>query len=638
MEELAENSSGQEEEKSSRGLMVIGVLLSLLVAQMVSHSLDIYQIKFIHMSGIHILIGLFMGVLWLLFLPEGVDFEHSDFPQEIFFEGLLPPIIFAAGFDLNGSYFLKNIRIVLSMGIIGTIINFFIIGTLFIWAQNQGLIIAANSSGLLTHAECLQFAAVLSATDAICVVTLIDSEAVPHVFNVLAAEGVINDAVAIILYTSIASLEESDTIYALNAMQIFIILGKVIKISILSGLYGIISGAIASVYFKRLREPGEVAMEGLILFLFSYLSYQAAELLDASGIISVFFTGFMISKYTFWSLSSECRETFHVLVHFLSESCEKLIFVLLGLFTFRYSFAQYWSITLIAFTFMAIIMGRVVLVLVTTNITNLFTPKHSRMGWSEQLIFIWSGLVRGAIAFCLILAHSSEHQEIIITATLCVVIISTLLVGSLSSIVLASLPIKNSNRKRSTFFESSSAVKQWLVKKDRSVLQKLLGGESVPRLDGKVGFVRRSVSSNLYSGSDQSPAQGRTSQLLKGDENLADPPISCLKKSTWGENSPIAERSGERSLIHSRVSDSNVPGLEDKKSTFRNPQISLLSDVRQVLGEANQQKKCSKLTPSVCESKNKEGRAETQESLLKPPRNAPRKSSFEVKIDPVTRV
>merc|ERR1719233_2305570 len=447
------------------------------------------------MSGIHILIGLWLGLLFVLFGPKSYDVLHNNFPEQMFFDTLLPPIIFAAGFDLNRSYFSRNVRIVLCMGLVGTIINFFVIGTLFIWGQNTYLIMEANSSGLLTHAECLQFAAVLSATDAICVVTLIDSEAVPHVFNVLAAEGVINDAVAIILYTSIASLEESDTIYALNAMQIFIILGKVIKISILSGLYGIISGAIASVYFKRLREPGEVAMEGLILFLFSYLSYQAAELLDASGIISVFFTGFMISKYTFWSLSSECRETFHVLVHFLSESCEKLIFVLLGLFTFRYSFAQYWSITLIAFTFMAIIIGRVVLVLVTTNITNLFTPKHSRMGWSEQLIFIWSGLVRGAIAFCLILAHSSKHQEIIITATLCVVIISTLLVGSLSSIVLASLPIKNSNRKRSTFFESSSAVKQWLVKKDRSVLQKLLGGESVPRLDGKVGFVRRSVSS-----------------------------------------------------------------------------------------------------------------------------------------------
>merc|ERR550534_582194 len=183
------------------------------------------------MSGIHILIGLWLG---LVFIFSGTDeILHYNFPEEMFFDTLLPPIIFAAGFDLNRSYFSRNVRIVLCMGLVGTIINFFVIGTLFIWGQNTYMIKLAHSAGQLTHVECLQCAAMLSATDAICVITLIDSEAVPHVYNVLAAEGVINDAVAIILYASVSSLEEWNT--NLTAGQIWTILLKVIEISFLSG-------------------------------------------------------------------------------------------------------------------------------------------------------------------------------------------------------------------------------------------------------------------------------------------------------------------------------------------------------------------------------------------------------------------
>jgi len=519
---------GEEEENSANGLIVLGVILSLLLAQMVSHSLDVYQITFVHMSGIHILIGLWLGLLFVLFGPKSYDVLHNNFPEQMFFEALLPPIIFAAGFDLNRSYFFQNIRIVLCMGLVGTIINFFVIGTLFIWGQNTYMIEPANSSGQLTHAECLQFAAILSATDAICVVTLIDSEAVPHVFNVLASEGVINDAVAIILYASVSSLEESNTIYALTGEQIGDILLKVIEMSVLSGLYGIIVGAVVSFYFKHLRTTGDSAMEGLVLFLFSYISYQIAELLDASGIISVFFTGFMISKYTKWSLSEEGRESIHILVHFCSESSEKLIFVLLGLYTFSYSSSWNWSITLIAFTLLAIILGRAVLVVVTTNITNLFTPKKARMGWSEQLIFVWGGLVRGAIAFALSVAHSSEHKDVITTATLIVVITSTLLVGSLSSIVLSSLPIRNPGVKRSTFFESNNAVADWFREKDRKILQKLIGGKSAPRQESQ----ERSFSSNMVSGA----SRFRGTTKVPGEAtNSTELPISCLKKSIWDE-------------------------------------------------------------------------------------------------------
>jgi len=264
-----------------------------------------------------------------------------------------------------------------------------------------------------------------------------------------------------------------------------------------------------------------------VLFLFSFISYALAELLDASGIISVFFTGFMISKYAQWSLSEEGRESIHILVHFCSESCEKLIFVLLGMYTYNYLSVWNWSSTLIAFTFLALVLGRILLVVVTTNITNLFTQKKTRMGCSEQLIFVWGGLVRGAIAFSISVAHSSEHKDVITAATLFVVIVSNLLVGSLSPIVLSSLRIRNPGIKRFSFFESNNTLVNWFREKDRTILRKFLGGKPAPTLESQ----EQSFSSNMLT--VQARSFGGATPVPGGSINSIDSPISSLKRPIW---------------------------------------------------------------------------------------------------------
>ena len=70
-----------------------------------------------------ILIGLIFGTLLFYFN----SISSVDFNEEIFFYGLLPPMIFAGGYNLKKKDFGKNFKYILIYGLIGTITSFGII-------------------------------------------------------------------------------------------------------------------------------------------------------------------------------------------------------------------------------------------------------------------------------------------------------------------------------------------------------------------------------------------------------------------------------------------------------------------------------------------------------------------------------
>jgi sodium/hydrogen exchanger-like protein 6/7/sodium/hydrogen exchanger 8 len=81
------------------------------------------KIHVIHETGIGILIGMLFGTGLYLF-GEG---DQIKFEEKIFFYGLLPPMIFAGGYNLKKKDFGKNFFYILLFGLLGTIISFGVI-------------------------------------------------------------------------------------------------------------------------------------------------------------------------------------------------------------------------------------------------------------------------------------------------------------------------------------------------------------------------------------------------------------------------------------------------------------------------------------------------------------------------------
>ena len=430
----------------------------ILVAISLGHALTIYKIGFVHESGLYIMLGLFGGALWLLFGPT--DVTEYNFSPDMFFDVILPPIIFAASYNLKQKQFMNNFAPVMVLAIIGAILNFLMMAMVGIGLGPFGL----------QESEIMLFAATMSATDGIAVVALIDSEAYPTIFGTLIGEGCINDAVAIILYSSIDSLSGSNSSFGFTGADLGRMFIKVIETAAISISIGVGVGLLSALYFKYVRMQPTPKTELTLVFLFGYLSYSISDLSGESGIIAVFFCGVCMSHYTFHSLTHESqeasREAFEALVCFTSSlhilyiyiyiyiyyiyiiyiqsyAGETFIYISLGFYTFSYTDSANWSFAFLITMLTVLVVGRVVVVVVCVLMINLCSKKGKRIGAKKQMVFWWGGIVRGAICFALSLRKTTEHSPIIITTTFAIVIITTFLIGSLTETFLICIGMKN---------------------------------------------------------------------------------------------------------------------------------------------------------------------------------------------------
>jgi NhaP-type Na+/H+ or K+/H+ antiporter len=151
-----------------------------------------------------------------------------QFNSEVFFTFILPPIIFAAGYNLRRQSFFKYFLYIMLFGVIGTIITFSVVAPLTYFANSNKLFwystktqnnTFTNSTNIndtiydidsveenlinFSIKEILLFSSVISATDTVAALTFVKEESEPKLFAILFGEGVINDAVCIVLYNII---------------------------------------------------------------------------------------------------------------------------------------------------------------------------------------------------------------------------------------------------------------------------------------------------------------------------------------------------------------------------------------------------------------------------------------------------
>ena len=84
--------------------------------------------------------------------------QKATFDPEIFFNIILPPIIFNAGYSLKKRFFFRNIGAIMTFAFIGTTISCFVVGIIlyaFVWM--------IPSTGF-SFSDCLYFGAITSAT------------------------------------------------------------------------------------------------------------------------------------------------------------------------------------------------------------------------------------------------------------------------------------------------------------------------------------------------------------------------------------------------------------------------------------------------------------------------------------------
>ncbi|KAL3219791.1 hypothetical protein MRX96_005560 [Rhipicephalus microplus] len=131
--------------------------------------------------------------------------QKATFDPEIFFNIILPPIIFNAGYSLKRKFFFRNLGTIMTYAFVGTTISCFVVGVI----MYAFLMFMPHLD--FTFNNCLYFGAIISATDPVTVLAIFhDLHVDVNLYALVFGESILNDAVAIGLVSAISSYEENN--------------------------------------------------------------------------------------------------------------------------------------------------------------------------------------------------------------------------------------------------------------------------------------------------------------------------------------------------------------------------------------------------------------------------------------------
>ncbi|KHG12017.1 Sodium/hydrogen exchanger 4 -like protein [Gossypium arboreum] len=383
MFEFVRNLAHEHEQVVPISVFVAILCLCLVIGHLLEEN------RWVNESITAILIGGIAGTV-ILFLNKGKSSHILRFSEELFFIYLLPPIIFNAGFQVKKKQFFQNFITIMLFGVIGVL------------HQDEN----------------------------------------PLLYSLVFGEGVVNDATSVVLFNAIQKIDVS----RINSRTSFQLIGDFIYLFSTSTALGVTFGLVTAyslktLYFGRHSTVRELA----IMVLMAYLSYMLAELLDLSGILTVFFCGILMSHYAWhiFAMMSFVAETFIFLyVGMDALDMEKWKMTRLSVGTLMASFG-----TLV----FLILVGRAAFVFPLSAFSNYLNkhPDRSKpLTFRHQVVIWWAGLMRGAVSIALAFKQFTFSgvtwdpvNAAMITNTIIVVLFTTLVFGFLTKpLILCLLP------------------------------------------------------------------------------------------------------------------------------------------------------------------------------------------------------
>uniref|UniRef100_A0AAQ5Y457 Sodium/hydrogen exchanger n=1 Tax=Amphiprion ocellaris TaxID=80972 RepID=A0AAQ5Y457_AMPOC len=488
MEELATEKEAEESHRQdSVNLLTFILLLTLtiLTIWLFKHR----RVRFLHETGLAMIYGLLVGVILRYGIPatsyhnktppscslkegpastlllnvSGKFFEYTlkgeinsreihnveqndmlrkvTFDPEVFFNILLPPIIFHAGYSLKKRHFFRNLGSIITYAFLGTAISCFVIGNLM-----YGVVKLMQVVGQLTdkfyYTDCLFFGAIISATDPVTVLAIFNElHADGDLYALLFGESVMNDAVAIVLSSSIVAYQPSGTnTHMFDASAFFKSVGVFLGIFSGSFLMGAATGVVtALISFSFTKLHCFPLLETALFFLMSWSTFLLAEACGFTGVVAVLFCGITQAHYTYNNLSEEStkrtKQLFEVL-HFLAEN---FIFSYMGLALFTFQ-NHIFSPIFILGAFIAIFIGRALNIYPLSFLLNL--GRRHKIKGNFQHMMMFAGL-RGAMAFALAIRDTATYaRQMMFTTTLLIVFFTVWVFGGGTTPMLSWLHIR----------------------------------------------------------------------------------------------------------------------------------------------------------------------------------------------------
>ena len=310
----------------------------------------------------------------------GGDFDESEyaskylralpnffllFPSKIFFLALLPPILFNSGYQLQRELFYRHFSAIALFSIGGTALSAFGAGGFLWFLSSRGWLGDAFDPKPL---ELLTFGALIAATDTVSVIGVLQRKRVdPHLFSLVFGESALNDAVALVLFKTLSDFLRQNAMDSANGgdnnADVYKNVGKYLLDLLVqcavSPILGLIFASVMGLAFKHGKMADHMLLELSLYIIPVYMPFMFAELLELSGMITIFFTGIFARRYMEPNVSEETREYARILFSLLAFLAEICIFLELGLSVCGMH-KGHFSWAFVSWAFVAALLGRAV--------------------------------------------------------------------------------------------------------------------------------------------------------------------------------------------------------------------------------------------------------------------------------------
>ncbi|GMT06946.1 hypothetical protein PENTCL1PPCAC_29120, partial [Pristionchus entomophagus] len=371
------------------------------------------RVTFVPNSVMLIIAGVFTGLIINYTYPGEIYLKPGWF-----FYYLLPVIVFEAGFCMKNKDFFHNLGTIMLFAVAGTLLNVaMLVGGLWLFHD------AYEST--LNLAEIIQFSVIICAVDPVAVLTVFEDIKVNELLYICVfGESLLNDAVTIVLYQSMADvkpgMEVGFTDFLLLIYQFFFVS--------LGGIgFGIFFGYLQACLCRLFVNEQQV--QPILLLFIPYILYLLADSFKVSGLLALIICGMISKNYAEPNISEDLMRFTEVFLKFLCSYAESFIFVFLGI--------SLWSDHLIdpvfiTFTLIGIFVARFIGTFLLCAVSNSFREKFEHIGFRDQFIMAYGGL-RGAVCYGLVMSlpdAMGDVKKMLVTTTIFVVAFTTIFQGS----------------------------------------------------------------------------------------------------------------------------------------------------------------------------------------------------------------
>jgi CPA1 family monovalent cation:H+ antiporter len=278
--------------------------------------------------------------------------------------------------------------------------------------------------------------AIVSPTDELAAIPVLEHFRLPrHVIAIVDGESLLNDATALVIYTTAIAAVVTGT-FALGPALLQFALNVVGSLAI-----GYIAGRIAVEFWRRIKDR---QLQGVISFVLPFLAYDPAQRFGFSGVLAVVTAGVYANHFTPRVMTPAARTQIVGFWNTLVFLANAGLFLVVGLQLHalaRAAFARNsWLLVVVSAVAVnaVLIVVRLAGVLAAEYAPTAAPADHAAPDWRHALVVGWSGL-RGAVSLAAALAiplalpngTPFPHRDLIIFVTFTVIVV-TLVGGGLT--------------------------------------------------------------------------------------------------------------------------------------------------------------------------------------------------------------